>query len=216
MSAAAPAAHACNDVPAWRKHARSALIERRLDAGPSQRLRWSEAIVRHLAMLLPAADGRVLGFCWPYKGEPDVLPAVRRWVASGGTAALPVVVQAHAPMVFRRWHPDVEMTTGAYDIPIPANTEELRPDLVLIPLTGFDDAGYRLGYGGGFFDRTVVALMPRPLMIGIGFELSRIATIYPQAHDQPMDLIVTELGGPQTRRWTRDLKEAAAASIEGR
>ena len=86
------------------------------------------------------------------------------------------------------------MTTGVYDIPIPLDTEPLQPDILLIPLTGFDDAGYRLGYGGGYFDRTVVALTPRPLTLGVGFELSRVSSIQPQPHDQPMDLIVSEAG----------------------
>ena len=181
-------------LAAWRKQTRTELLERRLGAGSHERARWSTAIVQHLSQVLPEPDGRVLGFCWPYKAEPDVLPTVRRWIEKGGMAALPVVVQTRAPMVFRRWHPDALMTKGVYDIAIPADTEELQPGILLIPLTGFDAAGYRLGYGGGFFDRTVVALQPRPLMIGVGFDLSRLPTIFPQPHDQPMDIIVTESG----------------------
>jgi 5,10-methenyltetrahydrofolate synthetase len=195
-SAASPA----DDLAAWRQQARAELIARRMSAGAADRQRWSEAIARHLDQLLPIADARAIGFCWPYKGEPDVLPVVRRWVANGGTAALPVVLKPRSPMVFRRWAPDVAMTTGVYDIPVPRDTELLHPDILLIPLTGFDDTGYRLGYGGGFFDRTVITLDPRPLMIGVGFELSRMASIRPQSHDQPMDLIVTELGVHRHRR----------------
>ncbi len=181
-------------LAAWRKQLRADLIERRLAAGATERQRWSQDITRHLGQVLPVSSARVIGFCWPYKGEPDVLPVVRQWVASGRLAALPVVLQPRSPMVFRRWSPDVAMTTGVYDIPIPRDTETLTPDILLIPLTGFDADGFRLGYGGGFFDRTVVTLDPRPLMIGIGFELSRVPTIQPQPHDQPMDLIVSEAG----------------------
>ena len=194
MSDAGAAATRCDDLAAWRKQTRTELIERRLRAQAHERARWSTAIVQHLSQVLPEPDCRVLGFCWPYKAEPDVLPTVRRWIEKGGMAALPVVVQPRAPMVFRRWYPDARMTKRVYDIAIPADTEELQPGILLIPLTGFDAAGYRLGYGGGFFDRTVVALQPRPLMIGVGFDLSRLPTIFPQQHDQPMDLIVTESG----------------------
>lgn len=183
-----------DDQASWRKQLRTELVERRLAAGAPARQRWSQAISRHLRELLPTSDTRVIGFCWPYKGEPDLLPVVRQWVAGGGRAALPVVLQPRTPLIFRRWSPDVTMTTGVYDIPIPQDTETLHPDILLIPLVGFDAAGFRLGYGGGFFDRTVVTLAPRPLMIGTGFELSRIPTIQPQTHDQPMHVVVTEAG----------------------
>lgn len=178
----------------WRKQLRETLLEHRLQAGSAQRRLWSAAIAEHLAGALPAPAEHILGFCWPYKGEPDVLPTVRRWVAMGGTAALPVVVRPREPMIFRRWTPDTEMTRGVYNIPIPAHSEEVHPDILLVPLTGFDGAGYRLGYGGGFFDRTVVTLSQHLLCIGIGFELSRLPTIHPQPHDQPMNLIITEAG----------------------
>jgi len=182
------------DSAAWRRELRRTLIDRRLGAGADQRLTWSEAIRGTLQALLGPPAGRVLGFCWPYQGEPDVTAFVRRWIEAGGTAALPVVVQPRHPMVFRRWHPEAEMTRGVYDIPIPVDTTELHPQVLLVPLTGFDAAGYRLGYGGGFFDRTVEQMQPRPTLVGVGFELSRVATIHPQPHDVPMQCIVTERG----------------------
>jgi 5-formyltetrahydrofolate cyclo-ligase len=97
-------------------------------------------------------------------------------------------------MVFREWTPQTKMAAGVYDIPIPIESAEVVPNIALIPLAGFDDAGYRLGYGGGFFDRTLAVLAPRPLAIGVGFELARVPTIYPQPHDIPLDYVVTELG----------------------
>jgi 5-formyltetrahydrofolate cyclo-ligase len=75
---------------------------------------------------------------------------------------------------------------------VPADSPVLTPDLLLVPLVGFDPAGYRLGYGGGYYDRTLAAIQPRPLAIGIGFEQQALATIHPQPHDIPMDYIVTE------------------------
>lgn len=169
-------------------------MQRRLSVSSAQRQRWSEAIRPALQALLGPPAGRVLGFCWPYQGEADVTPFVRQWIESGGQAALPVVLRPRAPMVFRHWEPATLMTKGVYEIPIPADTPEVQPQVLLVPLTGFDQAGYRLGYGGGFFDRTVAEMQPRPLMVGVGFELSRLASIHPQPHDVPMDLIVTERG----------------------
>lgn len=183
-----------DDIAAWRSVLRRTLIDRRIAAGAAQRLRWSEAICASLDTLIRPSVGRVLGFCWPYRGEADLMPFIRRWIQDGGTAALPVVLRPREPMVFRSWDPAALMTQGVYDIPIPIGTPEVQPQLLLVPLTGFDSAGYRLGYGGGFFDRTVVDMRPRPMLIGVGFELSRVESIYPQPHDIPMDRILTERG----------------------
>jgi 5-formyltetrahydrofolate cyclo-ligase len=95
-------------------------------------------------------------------------------------------------MVFRAWSPECAMSEGLYGIPVPQGTDEVRPDLVLLPLVGFDAARFRLGYGGGYYDRTLAGLAPRPRTIGIGFELARLATVHPQPHDIALDAIVTE------------------------
>ncbi|HEX7968557.1 MAG TPA: 5-formyltetrahydrofolate cyclo-ligase, partial [Stellaceae bacterium] len=84
------------------------------------------------------------------------------------------------------------MESGAFDIPAPKARQVVRPDILVVPLVGFDAANYRLGYGGGYFDRTLAALDPRPVTVGAGFEASRIATIFPQPHDIALDYIVTE------------------------
>jgi 5,10-methenyltetrahydrofolate synthetase len=91
------------------------------------------------------------------------------------------------------------MVEDRYGIHIPARGAALRPDAILMPLNAFDAAGYRLGYGGGYFDRSLAALSPRPRAVGVGFELARIDSIRPQAHDLPMDFIVTEAGGFEVR-----------------
>jgi 5,10-methenyltetrahydrofolate synthetase len=109
-------------------------------------------------------------------------------------AALPVVVDAGAPLAFRAWTRETPLVADRYGIPTPASGEFVTPDLILLPLNGFDGAGYRLGYGGGYFDRTLAALRPRPLAVGVGFEINRLASIDPQAHDQRLDWIVTEAG----------------------
>ncbi len=106
--------------------------------------------------------------------------------------ALPVIVKKSAPVEFWSWHPGMPMQKGIWDIPTPREREVLTPDALLVPLVGFDDRGFRLGYGGGYFDRTLAAASRRPFAIGVGYEDSRLETIYPQAHDIAMNLIVTE------------------------
>ena len=96
--------------------------------------------------------------------------------------------------LYRRWRPGDPLIDGVWGIPIPQKREITLPQAVLAPLVGFDRQCYRLGYGGGYFDRTLAALTPRPVAIGVGFELSQLETIHPQDFDIPMDLIVTEAG----------------------
>jgi 5,10-methenyltetrahydrofolate synthetase len=88
----------------------------------------------------------------------------------------------------------VKLSVGALDIPYPADSAVVVPEIVLLPMNGWDVAGYRLGYGGGYFDRTLAALRPKPLAIGVAYEMARIDTIHPQDWDVPMDWVVTEKG----------------------
>ena len=178
-------------LKAWRTRLRAELIARRTAADPAQRAKWSVAIEAALEALLHDVGGKIVSFCWPYQAEFDARPLVLRALSRGARAALPVVVAARTPMVFREWTPQTKMGAGVYDIPIPLESLEVVPNVALIPLAGFDDAGYRLGYGG---DRTLAVLAPRPLAIGVGFELARVPTIHPQPHDIPLDYVVTELG----------------------
>ncbi len=142
----------------------------------------------------PMLAGMTVGFCWPYKHEFDARFAIRRLRDKGATAALPAVIEKAGPLQFRKWWPGAPMKPGVYDIPVPDGTELLVPDAAIVPMNGFDGQGYRLGYGGGYFDRTLVAIAPRPLAIGVSFEFARLPTIHPQPHDIPMDFVVTEAG----------------------
>jgi 5-formyltetrahydrofolate cyclo-ligase len=178
----------------WRIGLRSRLIARRIATTPEQHAAWSAALDTHLEELLTDVAARIIAFCWPYQAEFDARPAILRCLSRGARAALPVVVAARQAMVFREWTPEMPLQPGVYDIPVPIGSDEVRPDILLIPLTGFDDRGYRLGYGGGFFDRTLPIILPRPMTIGLGFELARVPTIYPKWHDIAMDYIVTESG----------------------
>jgi 5-formyltetrahydrofolate cyclo-ligase len=182
------------EVRLWRKAKRAVLIERRLAMPAAERAAHSEAITAALIQVLSSFSAAWIGFFWPLKGEYDPRPLVRSLHAKGTRLALPVVVEKAKPLIFREWWPGMAMTSGIWNIPVPATGEPVAPNLLLVPMIGFDRQAYRLGYGGGYYDRTLAALPTRPRTVGIGFELSRIATIYPQPHDIPMDLVVTERG----------------------
>ncbi len=156
----------------------------------------SARIVAHALAAL--ARPKVAAFCWPIKHEPDVRSLLASWKGADVRAALPVVVAANEPLRFREWTPDTRLEPDRYGIPTPTAGDWLTPDLILLPLNGFDSAGYRLGYGGGYFDRTLAALSPRPLAVGVGFEVNRVDSIRPEPHDQRLDWIVTESGAFRT------------------
>lgn len=182
------------NLAAWRKGMREELIARRLAAPAEVRREWSLAISLLLMQALPVQAGTVVGFCWPLKAEYDARHLMRLLRQRGARSALPVVTQRAQPLQFRLWQPGTVMQVGALGIAYPVGTEQVTPDILLIPLVGFGRAGDRLGYGGGYFDRTLAALEPRPLSIGVGFELSRLETSFPQVHDVPLDAIATEAG----------------------
>ncbi len=183
------------DVRLWRKAKREVMIARRLALSATDRGIGQRLITERLTALLSEAPAQLLGFYWPFKGEYDPRPLVRRLHKEGVSLALPVVVGKAQPLLFRPWRPRAPMALGVWNIPYPTEGEPVRPDTLLVPLVGFDGAGYRLGYGGGFYDRTLASRFHRPRTIGIGFTLSRLRTIYPQPHDIPMDQIVTDSTG---------------------
>jgi 5-formyltetrahydrofolate cyclo-ligase len=177
-----------------RRRLRIQAIEQRLALKNETIAAWSQRIISSLTRCFPVAPGRVAGFCWPVKNEPDLLPVLSRWREDGTRLALPVVVKPDAALRFRAWQPGTTMVTDGYGIPTPAEGDFVVPDVLLIPLNAFDSEGYRLGYGGGYFDRTLAEIQPRPLAIGVGFEIGRAPTVWPQPHDVRLDWIVTEAG----------------------
>lgn len=182
------------DWKTWRRQRRRELIDARRSLAPADRAARNTAIDGLLEAGFAPVVGSTVGFCWPFAAEPEPRFAVRRWLVAGSRACLPVVVAPRQPLEFREWWPGAPMATGVYDIPHPAGTELLAPDVCLVPVNGFDAAGYRLGYGGGFFDRTLAAMLWKPLCVGLGYEIARLSTIHPQPHDVPFDFIVTEAG----------------------
>nr|WP_321798810.1 5-formyltetrahydrofolate cyclo-ligase [Caballeronia sp. J97] len=156
----------------------------------------NEALARRIQEVLARHDAQSVGFYWPVAGEFDARAVVARWLAADETrgAALPVVVRPHAPMVFHAWRADSPMKEGRYRIPVPAEEKIAVPELLLIPCVGFDMDRYRLGYGGGYYDRTLAAWPEgvRPVRIGIAYESGKCRALPHETHDMPLDAIVTE------------------------
>jgi 5-formyltetrahydrofolate cyclo-ligase len=202
---APPKSTSWEDVKAWRRLQRDALIKAR-PQDANERLLRSKPILDKLSAELRAigavpqssaarlAEGRlpILGIYWPFRSEIDVRDLAHRHIEAGGIVALPVVVEKNAAVEFWRWRPEVPMSRGLFNIPIPAEREIVAPDVLIVPLVGFDRAGYRLGYGGGYYDRTLAASQPRPRTLAIAFAEAELETIYPQPHDIPMSRIITD------------------------
>jgi 5-formyltetrahydrofolate cyclo-ligase len=182
------------DIQQWRKARRSELLALRSAVTRAQHRAWTETMTRLLVQGFPLLKSMTIGFYWPFKGEFDPRFAIRHFRKNGAIVALPEVVRKRTPLLFRAWWPGVSVVKGVFDLPVPDGTAVVRPQALLIPPVGFDVQGYRLGYGGGYFDRTLAFMNPQPLRIGVAFELSKLATIHPQSHDIAMDFIVTETG----------------------
>ena len=182
------------EVRVWRKAERQRLLALRTGTAPAERRRWGQQIEERLRALLQQRPTIVLGVYWPFQAEFDPRPLIDWLIAAGSRVALPVVIEKKGPLEYRAWRPGEKLVDGVWNIPVPEKREIVVPQAVLAPLVGFDRGCYRLGYGGGYFDRTLAALNPRPWALGVGFELSQLATIHPQNFDIPMDLIVTEAG----------------------
>jgi 5-formyltetrahydrofolate cyclo-ligase len=180
------------ELKAWRRSERQRLLALRTGAPLAQRQQWARAIEQRLCTLLQDRPGIILGVYWPFQAEFDPRSLIDWLIAMGSAVALPAVVDRKGPLEYRAWRPGETLVDGVWNIPVPERREVVVPLAVLAPLVGFDRDCYRLGYGGGYFDRTLAALSPRPLAIGVGFELSQLETIHPQDFDVPMDLIVTE------------------------
>jgi 5-formyltetrahydrofolate cyclo-ligase len=182
---------------AWRRE----LLARRAGMHPELRDAADAALCRELRAILAGFSG-IVCFTWPIKQEFDARALVSDWLAADPRrrAALPVVLARHTPLKFRAWTPATRMRPAGFGTSVPEDGEWLVPDLLLIPLVGFDAAGYRLGYGGGYYDRTLAPLDPQPYKLGVAYAESEIPTIEPQPHDIRMDLIVTEAGRRQTGR----------------
>ena len=183
------------DVTRWRKAERTRLIAARLALSAKVRRRHETRIVENLANAVGNVEGRVVAAYWPFRGEPNLLPFLESVESRGGRCALPVVTARGKPLAFHRWSPGAPLKPSVWKIPVPLdNAEIVVPDVVIAPVVGFDPGCHRLGYGGGFYDRTLSARPNDLRSFGVGFALAAVPSIFPQWHDIPMGMIVTEEG----------------------
>lgn len=189
---ARPLSETWGEVARWRKAERARLIDERLAMDVEERKARSERIAAGLDLAIGKVNGLVVSAYWPFRGEPDLRNWMIKVIEHGGRIALPVVIEKGRPLEFRIWSPGDPLERGIWNILVPSRGPSIYPDVVIAPVVGFDEAKYRLGYGGGFFDRTLAALPRSPVVVGVGYMPSRIRTIYPQAHDIAMDVIVTD------------------------
>lgn len=181
------------DVSRWRRSERVRLIDARLAMPVAARAGHAEAIASRLDEIIEDVKGKVVSAYWPMRGEPNLRSWLETLDARGGTGALPVVVQKGAPLIFRAWRKGEPLEKGIWNIPVPSLCAEVvTPDVIIAPVVGFDRACYRLGYGGGYFDRTLACAKNHPVTVGVGYSAMEIPTIYPQPHDVAMDVVVTE------------------------
>jgi len=183
-----------NEIKAWRKATRARLLAERRQLSAADREAVGERVRAQVFALLDGQLPRSLGLYWPIQGEMNFIPLADAVLAAGGRVGLPVVVRKAAPVEFWSWRRGERLVRGAWDIPVPKRRDIVEPELCIVPLVGFDRQGYRLGYGAGFYDRTLAAATPRPRTIGVGFASAQLDSIHPQPHDVPMDVIVTDGG----------------------
>jgi len=181
-------------IQAWRRTLRQELIEKRAVLPHATLDAYRQRIDAHLQRAFPDLAHGVIAFCWPYRNEYDARHLLADLRRRGAMTALPAIVAPKTPLVFREWHPGVTLEAGPLGIPFPPDSPQVQPDSVLLPVVAFDAGGYRLGYGGGYFDRTLAAIARAPRVIAIAYEFMFIETIHPQPHDIPMDYVVTERG----------------------
>ena len=160
------------------------------------RLERAVALQSALRVWLVSRTETRIGAYWPIKGEFDPLPALYRWSEADDTRriGLPVVDREAGSLRFHVWYPGCPTELDAFDIPKPKGTEVFEPQLLLLPCVGYGPAGVRLGYGGGFYDRTVMALQPRPVTVGLCYSNGFLPMLRQQAQDLPLDALITDDG----------------------
>lgn len=159
------------------------------------------ALTQQFLRAIALAPGEVVSGYWPLAGELDVRPLLVRLRDRGHPIGLPVVIRSGEPLLFRQWRADDELTVGSFRVMTPpADAPEVTPRVLLVPMLAFDPMGFRLGYGGGFYDRTLDRLRAQaaaaggtpPLAVGIAYRAQEMPDVPRGPYDQPLDWLVTE------------------------
>jgi 5-formyltetrahydrofolate cyclo-ligase len=172
----------------WRRDLRAAR-----EAMTDRPAREAQLLAR-IEAWLDGAPARRIGFFWATRSEPDLSALVGRWLQADPSrqASLPVI--EGELLRFAPWTPDTVLVAGPFDVRVPDTQRRIEPQLLIIPCVGIDRKRYRLGYGGGYYDRTLAVMAPRPITAGVGFDCARIETIDPKPHDLQLDVAITESG----------------------
>ncbi len=180
------------EIATWRQDERKRLLEWRRSLPLHDRATLMAPMLDNLRIVLERLSFGTLGIYWPIQREVDIRPLAGEVCdRRGAELALPVVVEKGAPLEYWQWRLGDPIERGFWSIPVPKHRQPVEPDAVVAPLVGFYDH-FRLGYGGGYFDRTLGAARKRPYAIGLGFEYTRLDSFIDQPHDIPMNVIVTD------------------------
>ena len=166
------------------------ILKERLQLPPAERELAEKKISIDLKQILAPQKGP-LGFYWPVRGEFDPRQVVKDWLSinTTNTACLPVIIKKNNPMIFREWIPDQPMIKGTFNIDVPhPKNRILIPNILLVPTLGFNQKNFRLGYGGGYYDRTLPKY--KALTIGLCFKHGKSCDIQEEEHDMPLDLVI--------------------------
>ncbi|ABS68290.1 5-formyltetrahydrofolate cyclo-ligase [Xanthobacter versatilis] len=185
------------DIAAEKKRLRALALGRRAAMGEAGRAAASRAAASHALAAAGAVQGRAVALFAPFRDEIDTAPLADALREAGAILALPVIIARDQPLLFRRWDQDTPLVpTGAFRIPEPGpEAPEIIPELLLVPLAAFDRRGFRIGYGAGFYDRTLALLRAqRPVRaIGFAFACQEVDQVPVETHDEPVDMMVTDI-----------------------
>ena len=173
-----------------RSASRAALLDARRAISPVQRKQWDKEIADQVLAWCQANPVSTIGVYSPIQAEPSLAEIFPALVALGLRLALPRAPAQHQQLIFCAWAPGDALMKDRYGVLVPVQTAvTVKPDALIIPCVGYTRDGYRLGYGGGFYDRTLES-RPRPKTVGIAYRFS-LCTIEIEPHDIPMDSVIT-------------------------
>lgn len=182
------------DVARFRKSERQRLYARRKAVPPEQRKQMAAAVAHRLDGEIAVAAGAIIAVYWPIRGELDLRGWMNKIHRQGAIVALPVVIEHDQPVAFHRWTPDGTMQRGKWGIPVPETAHAVEPDIVIVPLLGIDENRFRLGNGGGYYDRTLARMPSATVSIGVGHDFSKLKTIFPMPWDIAVDKAILSDG----------------------
>lgn len=169
--------------------------ECRANLSETERAEKSLSVSCRLVDNIPIISGQKISAYWPIGEEVDCKPLIFKLQAHGATIVLPTIVGANRPLVMREFLGEDHLISAQFGTLEPnVDAPEITPSIILLPLLAFDKIGARLGYGGGFYDRTIASMQNKPILIGLAFDVQEVDFVPTSTHDMTLDMIVTETG----------------------